>query len=74
MQLYIDAAAVAEQVIRSFQQGERHRVVLQFLSLSLVPSPVSDAPIMTPVLYFISHLCFTSAGDTLFVAGLDSFL
>lgn len=53
---------------------ERDRVVLQFLSLSLVPSPVSDAPIMTPVLYFISHLCFSSAGDTLFVAGLDSFL
>lgn len=77
MQLYIDAAAVAEQVIRSFQQGERHRLVLQFLSLSLVPSSVSDAPIMTPVLYFISHLlskCFASAGDTLFVAGLDSFL
>lgn len=32
MQLYIDAAAVAEQVIRSFQQGERQSCSAVFKS------------------------------------------
>lgn len=68
--LYIDRAAAAERVTRSSQQGERHGGVLLFLRLSLAPSPVSDALVATPALYFISYLlsnCFTAAG-------LDSFL
>jgi len=50
-------------------------VILQLLSPSLAPSPVSDALITTPVLCFVSHLLskyVMTAGDALLVAGLDS--